>query len=67
MDIISIFFIKNLVRGKKFYAWGKTRKEDISMFILGLLLGLVLGANISLFLYAIIFLGKKSEDMENDR
>lgn len=67
MDIISIFFIKNLVRGKNFYAWGKTRKEDISMFILGLLLGLVLGANISLFLYAIILLGKKSEEMENDK
>lgn len=37
------------------------------MFWWGLIVGLVLGANISLFLYAIIFLGKKSEDMENDR
>lgn len=37
------------------------------MFWLGIIIGLVLGANISLFLYAIILLGKKSEDMENDK
>ena len=46
----------------------KIKKEIlIIMFWLGIIIGLVLGANISLFLYAIIFLGKKSEDMENDR
>lgn len=38
------------------------------MFWLGLIVGLVLGANISLFLYAMIIAGKESErKMENDK
>lgn len=37
------------------------------MFWWGLIVGLVLGANISLFLYAIIIAGKESErKMNND-
>lgn len=37
------------------------------MFILGLLIGLVLGANISLFLYALILAGKNAdENITND-
>lgn len=32
------------------------------MFGLGIIIGLVLGANISLFLYAIILSGKESEE-----
>ncbi len=32
------------------------------MFLLGLTLGLVLGANISLFLYAILLTGKESDE-----
>lgn len=32
------------------------------MFILGLSIGLVLGANISLFLYAMIIIGKQSDE-----
>lgn len=37
------------------------------MFWLGLIIGLVLGANISLFLYAMIIAGKESErKMNND-
>ncbi len=37
------------------------------MFWLGLIVGLVLGANISLFLYAMIIAGKESErKMNND-
>ena len=37
------------------------------MFWLGLIVGLVLGANISLFLYAMIITGKESErKMNND-
>lgn len=38
------------------------------MFWLGLIIGLVLGANISLFLYAMIIAGKESErKIENDK
>lgn len=38
------------------------------MFWLGLIVGLVLGANISLFLYAMIIAGKESErKIENDK
>ncbi len=33
------------------------------MFWMGLIIGLVLGANISLFLYAIILSGKKSDEI----
>ena len=33
------------------------------MFWIGLLVGLVLGANISLFLYAIILAGKRSDEI----
>lgn len=36
------------------------------MFWLGLIIGLVLGANISLFLYAIIIAGKESERKINN-
>lgn len=37
------------------------------MFIIGMLIGLVLGANISLFLYAIILSGKRAdESMEKE-
>lgn len=37
------------------------------MFWLGLIIGLVLGTNISLFLYAMIIAGKESErKMNND-
>lgn len=31
------------------------------MFVLGLIIGLVLGANISLFLYAMILVGKDAD------
>jgi len=38
------------------------------MFWWGLIVGLVLGANISLFLYAMIIVGKESErKMNNDK
>ena len=37
-------------------------ERKISMFWLGLIIGLVLGANISLFLYAIILTGKRSDE-----
>lgn len=38
------------------------------MFWLGIIIGLVLGANISLFLYAMIIAGKESErKIENDK
>ena len=37
-------------------------KVVIEMFWLGLVVGLVLGANISLFLYAIILSGKKADE-----
>lgn len=36
------------------------------MFWLGLIIGLVLGANISLFLYAMIIVGRESERKLND-
>ncbi len=36
------------------------------MFWLGLIIGLVLGANISLFLYAIIITGRESERKLNN-
>lgn len=36
------------------------------MFWLGLIIGLVLGANISLFLYAMIIAGRESERKLND-
>ncbi len=32
------------------------------MFVLGLVIGLVLGANISLFLYAMILVGKDADE-----
>ena len=34
------------------------------MFILGLSIGLVLGANISLFLYAMIIIGKQADEKD---
>ncbi len=38
------------------------------MFVVGFILGLVLGANISLFLYALILIGKQSDEkIENIR
>ena len=33
------------------------------MFWIGFLIGLILGANISLFLYAVILTGKKSDEV----
>ena len=38
------------------------KMEEFTMFWLGLIIGLVLGANISLFLYAIILAGKESDE-----
>ena len=35
------------------------------MFGIGLIVGLVLGANISLFLYAMILVGKQSDEQYN--
>ena len=40
-------------------------KVVIKLFWLGLIIGLVLGANISLFLYAMIIAGKESERKMN--
>lgn len=36
------------------------------MFWIGLIVGLVLGANISLLLYAIILVGKQSDEQYNN-
>ena len=36
------------------------------MFGIGLIVGLVLGANISLFLYAMILVGKQSDEQYNN-
>lgn len=33
------------------------------MFLLGLIIGLILGSNISLFLYAMIIVGKQADDV----
>ena len=41
--------------------------EENIMFVVGFILGLVLGANISLFLYALILIGKQSDEIENIR
>jgi len=37
--------------------------EEFTMLWVGLFIGLVLGANISLFLYAIILSGKKEDEI----
>ena len=41
--------------------------EEFTMFWVGFTIGLVLGANISLFLYAIILVGKDADEKIKDR